>query len=76
VETNVAVADDPATLKDAAEAIETVAAAWDRMSNARSPLDQAQGMVDMSNAMSDLRTWHPEYDYKTHTLPFEREEAE
>lgn len=63
------------SLKDAADAIESAAAAWDCLSNASSPIDAAFAMTRLNDAMSDLVTWHPEYDSETHTLPFEREEV-
>ncbi len=41
--------------------------------NATTPFKQADAMVSLANAMSDLRSWLPGYDPETGTLPWERE---
>lgn len=46
---------------------------WHLFTNARTPLDQAMALTDLSNAMHDLRTFLPGYDYESGTLPWERE---
>jgi hypothetical protein len=35
---------------------------WERLSDARTPIEAAQAMVNLSNAMSDLVTWLPDWD--------------
>lgn len=37
---------------------------WDRFKVASTPLDQAEALTAMSNAMSDLATYLPGYDYE------------
>lgn len=59
-----------------AECIEEVAYQWHQFSTAQSPLTTAAAIVGMENAVFDLRTWHPEYDEATMTLPWEREDEE
>ena len=46
---------------------------WHLFANAKTPLDQAEAVTALSNAMSDLRTWLAGYDADTNTLPWERE---
>jgi hypothetical protein len=46
---------------------------WQIFMHSKTPTDQAQALVDLSNAMHDLRTWIPGYDYETGSLPWERE---
>lgn len=46
---------------------------WHLFTHAKTPLDQAQALVDLANAMFTLRTWLPGYDYENGTLPWERE---
>lgn len=50
--------------------------AWERLSFASTPLDYADAVVAMSNAMSDLGTFLPGYDYRTGTIPRSDEEAD
>jgi hypothetical protein len=40
---------------------------WDRYRNAVSPLDAANHLVELNNAMADLVTWLPGYDVDTGT---------
>ncbi len=44
-----------------------------RWANARTPLDQANAVVNLGNAMSDLVTWLPGYDLETGRLDEEDE---
>lgn len=56
------------------DAGEEVAYRWYLFTHARTTLDQAMALTDLANAMHDLRTHLPGYDYETGTLPFERDE--
>jgi hypothetical protein len=46
---------------------------WSRFTDAKTPLEQANALVNLANAMDDLRTFLPGYDYESGTLPWERE---
>lgn len=50
--------------------------AWYLFRTAKTPLDQAEALVMLSNKMHDLRTFLPGYDYESGTLPWEREDDE
>jgi DNA-binding FadR family transcriptional regulator len=41
---------------------------WDRFSNARTPVEAADAIVAMNNAMSMVATFLPGYDYRTGTI--------
>lgn len=59
-----------------AEAIEEVNYRYHLLATAKTLPDQGQAIIDLSNAVSDLSTWHPGYDPETSTLPWERQDAE
>lgn len=42
-----------------------VDAAFERLENARTLLEQADALVDLSNSVSDLRSWLPGYNAET-----------
>lgn len=42
--------------------------AWERLKASRNPLEWADAINNLSNAMSDLATWLPGYDLDTGTL--------
>lgn len=46
------------------EAIEVAHAAFERLSEATTLAAQGQAMIDLSNAMSDLVSWHPRWDWE------------
>lgn len=46
---------------------------WWRWQQANDPLSAADRLVKFSNSMSDLLSWHPEYDTGTGTWPWERD---
>lgn len=50
---------------DGFDAIASAYWAWERLRDARSITEQADAVIDLSNAMSDLASWHPEYDIET-----------
>lgn len=41
--------------------------------NARSKTNSAHHLTELFNKVSDLKTWHKEYDVETGTMPWERE---
>lgn len=51
-----------------------VAYRWDCFQSANNPVDQADQLVELSNAISDLKSWLPEFDIETGTMPWDREE--
>jgi hypothetical protein len=55
-------------------AAEEVDYRWHVFMRAKGPVDAGQALVDLANAMHDLRTWLPGYDYENGTLPWERED--
>ncbi len=60
------VADAP--LSAAEDAIQAVALAFDAFNPAKYETHRAQAIIDLSNAVHDLTTWHSMYDYRTGTL--------
>lgn len=57
-----AVADDPEGIVEAADTVEW---RWSRYERASGVVDQADALVELSNAMSDLASWLPNYDPET-----------
>lgn len=51
----------------------SVDAAWERVGRSTNIVDQANALVDLSNAVSDLITYLPKYDPRTGTIPAEEE---
>lgn len=47
---------------------------WHMFMDTITPLSQAKILMQLQDAMSDLRTFLPGWDYETGTLPWEREE--
>lgn len=43
--------------------------AWERLSEATTPLREADALIDLANAMSDLASWLPGYDIEIGTVP-------
>lgn len=56
------------------EAIERVDIDWDAWRSAKDPVVAAHHLIQLSDAMSDLRSWHPSHDIETSTLGWERTE--
>lgn len=46
---------------------------WTMFMDTPTPLGQAKMLVQLQDAMSDLRTFLPGFDYESGTLPWERE---
>lgn len=49
---------------DLMDALGNAAVCFENLADARTLLSQADAMVDLSNAMSDLASYHPSYDIK------------
>lgn len=54
--------------------IADIAYSWWQWQRATHPLERAQPLIDLSNRLSDLRSYHPRWDIETGTMPWEREE--
>lgn len=50
------------TLEAAADAIADVVHRFNHLAEATTPLGEAQALVALQNAVSDLASWHPDYD--------------
>lgn len=48
---------------------------WHLFIAAKDPLSQAMALTDLANAMHDLRTYLPGYEFETGTLPWQREDV-
>lgn len=42
-----------------------------RFSESRHEVERAHHLIELYNRVSDLKTWHPEYDERTGMLPWE-----
>lgn len=49
---------------------------WNRLENAKTLPEQAEAITQLSNHVSDLKTWLPGYDLNSGTMPWERGEDE
>ena len=47
------------------EAIGELSYAWDQFATASTFPRQASALERLANAMHDVKTWHPDYDYET-----------
>lgn len=47
---------------DAGDAIDEVLYRWERYFAAKTHMDACHALVELNNAMSDLASWHPDYD--------------
>jgi hypothetical protein len=47
------------------DAVRAVANEYDRFARAKTPVDAANALVDLNNAMSDVVTYLPEFDVNT-----------
>lgn len=47
--------------------------AWKNLSEATTPVGYAYAVTELNEAMGDLATWLPGYDYETGTIPQERD---
>lgn len=49
---------------------------WKLYTEATNELSRADALIELSNAMSDLRSWLPDFDIETGTVEWEREDHE
>lgn len=56
-----------------AEALEEVDYRWHLYTHAKTLPEQGEALIALSNAWSDMRSWHPGFDGDHGTLPWERE---
>ena len=64
---------DAERVEHMAECITEVDYSFHLLSNARNLFDQAEALIRLNNSLSDLKTWHPGFDERNGTLPWERE---
>lgn len=72
-------AKQPNMSKDAAEALEEADYRWYLVRTAKTVMEHGEALINLSNAMDSLRTWHPGYVFDDHSggsLPWEREDEE
>jgi len=65
--------DEAETLPGSFDALDSVLYYFDLYAQATSPSAQAHTFTALNNAISDLRSFHPLYDYETGTMPWNRE---
>ena len=58
----------------AADAAIAAHLAWRSFAEASTPTSQASALLELNEAMSDLTSWLPGYDYETGTIAAERDE--
>ena len=61
-------------LGDALDAVADVLYRYDQFVDATTELNRATRLVDLNNAVDDLRSWHPGFDADTDTMPWDRNE--
>lgn len=66
----------PEPIPGSLESLENVVYYFDLYARAESVADQAGYLIELSNAVDDLRSFHPGYDLDSGTMPWEREEDE
>ena len=66
----------PEPLSGSLESLENVVYYFDLYAQAENVADQAGYLIELSNAVDDLRSFHPGYDLDSGTMPWEREEDE
>lgn len=59
------------TLEDASGAVAEVVTQFDNYMNALSLREQAEALSELSNAIQELKYWHPDYNAKTNQIEFE-----
>lgn len=63
-------------MEDWQEAAIEVDYLWNMFMDTTTLLGQARVLMQLQDAMSDLRTFLPGWDYETGTLPWERDDDE
>lgn len=56
------------------DAVDQVIYDWERYRDATDTVVQAARLVDLSNSISDLKSWLESYDYETGTVDWERDD--
>lgn len=64
----------PEPLPGSLGSLENVVYYFDLYVHADSVLERAEYLVELSNAVDDLRSFHPGYDLDTGTMPWDRED--
>lgn len=64
----------PSLVHDSNDAVHAVVAAWETFAAASNPVDTAAAISSLADAISDLASWHPYYDYHTHTIRYTDEQ--
>lgn len=62
-----------AALEPVWAALDEVHYRWHLLAHSRNILDQSDALLQVSNTLHDLTTWHPGYEYNSGTLPWERD---
>lgn len=65
---------NPEPLPRSLDALENVVYYFDRYTSAQTLKDQAGHLIELSNAVSGLRSFHPGYDPDSNTMPWDRED--
>lgn len=60
----------PSLVHGSNDAVHAVVSAWEKFKNTSNPVDAAEALVALDNAIGDLASWHPHYDAHTHTIRF------
>jgi hypothetical protein len=63
------------TLPGSLDALTEVLYSWDRYTSADNPLSQAKWLIHLQDNLSDLRSFHPDWEWETGTMPWDREEG-
>lgn len=61
-------------MEDWQEAAIEVDYLWNTFMDTTTPIGQARVLMHLQDAISDLRTFLPGWDYETGTLPWERDD--
>lgn len=56
------------------DAMTSVLHAWDQYTSTTDAISRATWLITLNNHMSDLRSFHPDWDFETDTMPWSREE--
>lgn len=56
------------------DAVDNVVYQWEFFSDSKNPVAQAHYLIELSNAVSDLKSYLESYDWVTGTVNWERED--
>lgn len=65
---------DQEPLPGSLDALEEVVYRYEQFAEAASPSRAASALVALGDAISDLKSFHPGWDFETGTMPWDREE--